>query len=91
MKKLSLFLALCIFAATMHGQTYWSLSGNSASSSDFIGTTNSVALDFKTNNVTRMTLSSSQAFLGIGTHSPTGTCMFIPRTILGQHILRIFS
>ena len=72
MKKLSLFLALCIFAATMHGQTYWSLSGNSASSSDFIGTTNSVALDFKTNNVSRMTLSSSQAFLGIGTHSPNG-------------------
>ena len=70
MKKLSLFLALCIFAATMHGQTYWSLSGNSASSSDFIGTTNSQALNFKTNNTTRMTLSQSKSNLGIGTTSP---------------------
>ncbi|MBR1992223.1 MAG: hypothetical protein IJ986_08125 [Bacteroidales bacterium] len=39
MKKLSLLFALCIFAATMlYGQSYWSLSGNSASSSNFIGT-----------------------------------------------------
>ncbi len=39
MKKLSLLFALCIFAATLvYGQSYWSLSGNSASSSNFIGT-----------------------------------------------------
>lgn len=38
MKKVSLLFALCIFAATMHGQSYWSLSGNSASSGTFIGT-----------------------------------------------------
>lgn len=73
MKKLSLFFALCIFVATMHGQTYWSLSGNSASSSDFIGTTNSQSLNFKTNNTTRMTLSQSKANLGIGTTSPHAT------------------
>lgn len=70
MKRLSLFFALCIIAATMHGQTYWSLSGNSANSSDFIGTTNSQSLNFKTNNTTRMTLSQSKANLGIGTISP---------------------
>lgn len=39
MKKVSLLFALCIFAATMlYGQSYWSLSGNSASSSNFVGT-----------------------------------------------------
>ena len=39
MKKLSLLFALCIFATTiLYGQSYWSLSGNSASSSNFIGT-----------------------------------------------------
>ena len=72
MKKNFLFLALCIFAATMHGQTYWSLSGNSASSSNFIGTTNGQPLTFKTNNITRMTLSASQASVGIGISSPNG-------------------
>ena len=72
MKKVSLLFALCIFAATMHGQSYWSLSGNSASSSNFIGTTNSQPLTFKTNNITRMTLSASQAYVGIGISSPNG-------------------
>jgi len=56
----------------LQGQSYWSLSGNSASSSNFLGTTNSQALYFKTNNNTRMTLSASQASLGIGTTTPRG-------------------
>lgn len=71
MKKLSLFFALFIIAATMQGQTYWSVSGNSnLGSSNFIGTTDAQALNFRTNNVNRMTLSQSKAFLGIGTTSP---------------------
>lgn len=72
MKKTILFTALCVACTLLHGQSYWSLSGNSASSSSFIGTTNSQALNFKTNDETRMTLSPSQAFLGIGTTSPNG-------------------
>ena len=72
MKKAFLLLTFCLCAVMLHGQSYWSLSGNSATSSNFIGTTNSQALNFKTNNVTRMTLSNSQAYLGIGTTSPNG-------------------
>ena len=72
MKKAFLLLTFCLCAVMLHGQSYWSLSGNSATSSNFIGTTNSQALNFKTNNVTRMTLSNSQAFLGIGTTTPRG-------------------
>lgn len=70
MKKTILFAALCVACTLLQGQSYWSLSGNSASSSNFIGTTNSQALTFKTNNETRMTLSPSYAFLGIGTSTP---------------------
>ncbi len=70
MKKTILFAALCVACTLLQGQSYWSLSGNSASSSNFIGTTNSQALTFKTNNATRMTLSPTQAFLGIGTPTP---------------------
>ena len=65
-------MTFCLCAVMLYGQSYWSLSGNSATSSNFIGTTNSQALNFKTNNVTRMTLSNSQAFLGIGTSTPNG-------------------
>ena len=38
MKKTILFTALCVACTLLHGQSYWSLSGNSASSSSFIGT-----------------------------------------------------
>ena len=56
MKRNILLLTLCLCATMLYGQSYWSLSGNSASSSNFIGTTNSQPLTFKTNNITRMTL-----------------------------------
>ena len=84
MKKLSLFFALCIFVATMHGQTYWSLSGNSASSSDFIGTTNSQSLNFKTNNTTRMTLSQSKANWVSERPRLMQLYTYIPHTTLGK-------
>jgi len=38
--------------------TSWSLTGNSSSSSNFIGSTNNAPLRFRTNNVSRMTLDS---------------------------------
>jgi hypothetical protein len=72
MKKTILFTAFFVTCTLLQGQSYWSLSGNSASSSNFLGTTNSQALYFKTNNETRMTLSASQAYLGIGTSTPNG-------------------
>lgn len=73
MKRTFLLLIFCLCAVMLYGQSYWSLSGNSTTSSDFIGTTNSQALNFKTNNTTRLTLSATQAFLGIGTSSPNGS------------------
>lgn len=72
MKKLSFFIAICMAMTVIQAQSYWSLSGNSTSGSNFIGTTNSNALNFKTNGTSRMTLSASQAFLGIGTNNPDG-------------------
>ena len=72
MKKTFLFIALFATCILLHGQSYWSLSGNTSSSGNFVGTTNSQALYFRTNNATRMTLSSTQAALGIGTTTPTG-------------------
>lgn len=69
MKKTILLLAFCLCATLLYGQS-WSLSGNAVNNSNFIGTTNSQPLNFSTNSLTRMTLSPSQAFLGIGTTSP---------------------
>ena len=69
MKRNILLLALCLCATLLYGQD-WSLSGNAISSSNFLGTTNSQALNFKTNNLIRMTLAPSKAFLGIGTTTP---------------------
>ena len=69
MKRNILLLVLCLCATLLYGQD-WSLSGNAISSSNFLGTTNSQALNFKTNNLIRMTLAPSKAFLGIGTTTP---------------------
>ena len=38
MKRNILLLTLCLCATMLYGQSYWSLSGNSASSGNFIGT-----------------------------------------------------
>lgn len=48
-----------IFTAT----TGWSLLGNATASNNFLGTTNSQPLVFKTNNVERFNISSTGAFL----------------------------
>ncbi len=57
------------------GFAQWSLSGNSVSSSDFIGTTNNADLFFYTNNRKRMTLTPDNGYLILnpnGSSSPTG-------------------
>lgn len=52
-------------------QTGWLLQGNSnATTSDFIGTTNSVSLKFKTKNTTRMVITTTGK-VGIGNTAPS--------------------
>jgi hypothetical protein len=51
---------------------YWSLAGNSnATSSSKLGTTNGVNLKLYTNNSARLTILSSNGYVGIGTTTPT--------------------
>lgn len=72
MKSTFLFLLLTIGIAgvttTSQAQT-WNTTGNTAVSSDFIGTTNKINLKFKTRNIARMTIDTTGK-VGIGTTSP---------------------
>ncbi|MBK9319076.1 MAG: tail fiber domain-containing protein [Bacteroidetes bacterium] len=72
MKK---FTLLAIFAGTFGfqmAQAQWSLTGNSGTvpGTNFIGTTDAKNLYFKTNNSTRMVITSSGGRIGIGTSNP---------------------
>lgn len=49
--------------ATPTGGNSWSLSGNAAGTNDFIGTTNSQDLVFKTNNIERLRVRNSDGDL----------------------------
>ncbi|MBL6658153.1 MAG: discoidin domain-containing protein [Flavobacteriales bacterium] len=49
----------------------WQLLGNTATSSDFIGTTNNTDFNIRTNNTQRMTV-KNDGKVGIGTNNPTG-------------------
>lgn len=66
--SLFLFIAAMTGCTTLFAQSYWSMSGNSATTSNFIGTTNNVALKIKTNNSTRMIFDDYKT--GIGTENP---------------------
>ena len=70
--KLVLIIALAIYASIEKANSQaWNLSGNAGTNatSNFIGTTDSKALKFRTNNAVRMTISSGGK-IGIGTTSP---------------------
>jgi hypothetical protein len=59
-------------AQAQNSSPYWSLAGNSnaTSSSSKLGTTNAYALRLTTNNTTRLYISPSAGYVGIGTTSP---------------------
>jgi hypothetical protein len=66
---------ICLFFLSVSAQNsspYWSLAGNSnASASSKLGTTNGVNLRLFTNNAERLTILSSNGYVGIGTTAPT--------------------
>ena len=70
---------------TARAQSYWSMSGNSATSYNFIGTTNDAPFRIKTNGVTRMTFNAYKT--GLGTDYPTANLHlhseYIPEAIPG--------
>ncbi|NNC86742.1 MAG: hypothetical protein HKN75_11730, partial [Bacteroidia bacterium] len=62
----------------------WSLTGNSAAFTDFLGTTNNMQLAFRTNNAQRMVISST-GFVGIGVPFPFAT-LHVNGTIRFQNL-----
>ncbi len=48
----------------------WSLTGNAASGSNFLGTTNSLDFNLRTNNIERLRVLGSNGYVGIGTIDP---------------------
>ncbi len=86
-KQISLFLlvALIVVSVSASAQSYWSMNGNSATSSNFIGTTNDAPFRIKTNGFTRMTFSDYKT--GLGTDYPTSNLHlhseYIPENIPG--------
>ena len=69
-------LTVTIFTvnAQISRQEFWQLNGNSNTlRTDFLGTTDSNPLIFKTNNIERMRLSRQTSFLGIGVSEPNAT------------------
>ncbi|HEY6978473.1 MAG TPA: tail fiber domain-containing protein [Chitinophagaceae bacterium] len=61
---------LAMMALTASSQTSWLITGNTASTTNFIGTKNNQPLIFKTNNIERMRLTKNGQ-LGIGIINPT--------------------
>lgn len=57
-------------ASTLFTSSGWNLNGNTATTSDFIGTINSNPLNFKTDNLDRMIILAN-GNLGLGTTNPT--------------------
>lgn len=69
-KKLIL-IASCVAGSTLNSNAQtWNTAGNAAASADFIGTTNSNSLKFKTKNTLRMTIDTTGK-VGIGLANPS--------------------
>ena len=82
-KFTGIVIASIVFGLAVHAQTDWHITGNAGTtaSTNFIGTTDKVALKMRTNNVVRMTVTSAGR-VGIGTASPTST-LDVAGTITG--------
>lgn len=78
MKKTILLTGIVMAAFSAHSQSgqKWATSGNSNATGDFLGTTNNFPIDFKTNNVLRMSLGTT-GVLKIGSLAGTGNRMLI--------------
>ena len=84
MKTIPLLISLlCLTAISLHAQADWHIAGNAGTNSgtNFIGTKDTAALKFRTNNAVRMTIKSSGK-VGIGTTNPKSN-LDVAGTILG--------
>lgn len=72
MKKLKLMTLALLIIAAHHSHAQWSLTGNAGTTpgTNFIGTTDSKALQLRTNNQTRVAITSAGK-VGIGNNAPT--------------------
>ena len=93
--KIKLTLLLVVITTLGYSQSgaKWATGGNSSSTGDFFGTTNSFPIDFRTNNVSRMNLSTTGVFkinnlAGTGTRllqtDANGNIMFLPQGTASQ-------
>src|SRR3954453_24137480 len=75
MKKLILFsfIALLCRNPKVHAQS-WNLTGNSATATSFLGTTNTAALRFYTKNAERMRI-DTVGRVGLGTAAPNASAV----------------
>ena len=69
------------------GGVNWSVSGNSVTTSNFLGTINNQNLDFQSNNVDAWTLSTNGNLVPTRDYAPT-YANYSPNTIIGQNSLQ---
>lgn len=62
-------MAATMGCTTLFAQSYWSMSGNSASGTNFIGTTNNTPFRIRTNNALRMSIDENRTGLGLSNPS----------------------
>lgn len=74
-KRLSTLLAALLVLFVQEASAQWSLSGNNATSTSKLGTTNSIDLRFFTNNLERARILSSSGYVGIGSTAPNTRLM----------------
>jgi len=85
MKKIIFIFFFSACFVGIQAQTPWYTNGNgSTTSSDFIGTTASQPLIFKTNGIERMQLLPNKSFLGIGVSNPLATLHLHFQQIFGD-------
>ena len=73
LQKIALLISLALFVpGFLMAQQQWDTNGNAIGAYDFLGTTNSRALTFKTNGLKRMTI-TADGKVGIGGISPSAS------------------